>query len=122
MGFLKNSCEESPVRMVEVIMVVIAAVIMAGETVTPQIQPPTNSATGGPPCPKCGSATNPGGRYCAQCGTALVPSNCVDCNANLSPGTKFCPNCCKAHSHCTVPGRFIRLIVCNVSCHFVNDL
>ena len=23
--------------------------------------PPTNSATGGPPCPKCGSATNPGG-------------------------------------------------------------
>ncbi len=37
-----------------------------------------------------------GGRYCAQCGTALVPSNCVDCNANLSPGTKFCPNCGKA--------------------------
>jgi len=40
MGFFENSCEESPVRMVEVIMVVIAAVIMAGETVTPQIQPP----------------------------------------------------------------------------------
>ncbi|RIX44653.1 MAG: zinc ribbon domain-containing protein [Rhodocyclales bacterium GT-UBC] len=58
--------------------------------------PPTHSTTGGPSCPKCGFATNPGGRYCAQCGTALVPGNCVDCNANLAPGTKFCPNCGKS--------------------------
>ena len=57
---------------------------------------PTNSTTGGRPCPKCGSATNLGGRYCTQCGAALVPGNCVDCNANLAPGTKFCPNCGKA--------------------------
>ena len=37
--FLKNSCEESPVRMAEIIMAVIGtAGIMAGEIVIPQIQ------------------------------------------------------------------------------------
>ncbi|MCK5886042.1 MAG: zinc ribbon domain-containing protein [Alcanivorax sp.] len=47
-------------------------------------------------CPKCGSATTPGGRYCAQCGTSLASSNCTNCSANLAPGSKFCPSCGKA--------------------------
>ncbi|WP_434513830.1 zinc ribbon domain-containing protein [Dechloromonas sp. ARDL1] len=47
-------------------------------------------------CPKCGSATAPEGRYCAQCGTNLAPGNCASCNASLAPGSKFCPSCGKA--------------------------
>ena len=84
--------------MAEIIMAVNGtADIMAGGIVIPQIQRHPPIAL--PVAPHARSAAQRptlGGRYCAQCGTALVPSNCVDCNANLAPGTKFCPNCGKA--------------------------
>jgi RNA polymerase subunit RPABC4/transcription elongation factor Spt4 len=67
-----------------------------GNSYPSNLAPANNGAVGSQGCPKCGSMTHSGERYCSQCGTALTPRNCADCNANITPGTKFCPNCGKA--------------------------
>src|SRR5579864_5829766 len=45
-------------------------------------------------CGKCG-AKQPGGKFCADCGTPLVPQKkfCGGCGTELSGGAKFCANC-----------------------------
>ncbi|HLK38732.1 MAG TPA: SPFH domain-containing protein [Polyangiaceae bacterium] len=45
-------------------------------------------------CGKCG-AKQPGGKFCADCGTPLVPQRkfCSSCGTELSGGAKFCANC-----------------------------
>ena len=43
-------------------------------------------------CPACGTANEPGRKFCGECGTALaVP--CPACGASNSPSTKFCGEC-----------------------------
>src|SRR5258705_1997455 len=48
-------------------------------------------------CPKCGSANEPGARFCNDYGakmeTATQTVPCVQCAATLQDGTKFCNEC-----------------------------
>jgi membrane protease subunit (stomatin/prohibitin family) len=45
-------------------------------------------------CGKCG-AKQPGGKFCAECGSPLVPQRrfCSSCGTELVANAKFCPNC-----------------------------
>ena len=43
-------------------------------------------------CPRCGSATTPGQRFCAECGLALGRS-CPNCNTPYEGSPKFCAEC-----------------------------
>ncbi len=43
-------------------------------------------------CPRCGSSTRPGQRYCAECGLALSAA-CPNCGAPYEGTPKFCADC-----------------------------
>lgn len=48
----------------------------------------------GPKCPGCGFDTPAGARFCPNCGHKMEAApKCPKCEAELSPGAKFCPNC-----------------------------
>lgn len=43
-------------------------------------------------CPRCGSPTASGQRFCGSCGFALS-TNCPRCGTYVSPGDRFCESC-----------------------------
>jgi class 3 adenylate cyclase/tetratricopeptide (TPR) repeat protein len=43
-------------------------------------------------CVACGTALQPGAKFCGECGTP-VAAGCRTCGAELAPGLKFCPEC-----------------------------
>ena len=43
-------------------------------------------------CPACGTANEPGRKFCGECGTALATA-CPTCGASNAPGVKFCGEC-----------------------------
>ncbi|HLX35857.1 MAG TPA: adenylate/guanylate cyclase domain-containing protein [Candidatus Limnocylindrales bacterium] len=43
-------------------------------------------------CPTCGSANDPGQRFCGNCGTALART-CSNCDAPYPEGRRFCGDC-----------------------------
>ncbi|MEK6280700.1 MAG: SPFH domain-containing protein [Acidobacteriota bacterium] len=49
------------------------------------------------PCPKCGNANLPGGKFCNECGAKMETAGqtvpCSKCGVQLQPGTKFCNEC-----------------------------
>jgi hypothetical protein len=47
------------------------------------------------PCPKCGSAVQPGFHFCPSCQYRLVPT-CDACGFALQPEFRCCPGCGKA--------------------------
>jgi len=59
------------------------------------------SGTASVACPKCGTPSDPGTKFCPECGETLVmakaeataPSACPKCGTVCAPGTKFCPEC-----------------------------
>ena len=44
------------------------------------------------PCPRCGAATNPGQKFCAECGLPLGRA-CPHCGAEYEGSPKFCAEC-----------------------------
>jgi membrane protease subunit (stomatin/prohibitin family) len=73
---------------------------MAGamtNAMNPQQAQGGGAATSTVSCPKCGSANNPGAKFCHDCGAQMqvqqqtVP--CVKCGAQLPEGAKFCNEC-----------------------------
>ena len=53
-------------------------------------------------CPACGSANEPGRKFCGECGTALS-SACPSCGTPNAPGVKFCGECGTALTASTSP-------------------
>ena len=43
-------------------------------------------------CPACGTANEPGRKFCGECGTPLAAA-CPTCGAMNGPGVKFCGEC-----------------------------
>ena len=43
-------------------------------------------------CPACGTANEPGRKFCGECGAALAAA-CPACGASNAPGVKFCGEC-----------------------------
>ena len=43
-------------------------------------------------CQACGTANEPGRKFCGECGTPLAVS-CPTCGAANAPGVKFCGEC-----------------------------
>jgi class 3 adenylate cyclase/tetratricopeptide (TPR) repeat protein/predicted nucleic acid-binding Zn ribbon protein len=43
-------------------------------------------------CPSCGTANQPGQRFCGECGTKLA-ATCPNCSAPIQPGQRFCGEC-----------------------------
>ena len=43
-------------------------------------------------CPACGTANEPGRKFCGECGTRLSAA-CPACGTSNAPGTKFCGEC-----------------------------
>ncbi|HEU0303604.1 MAG TPA: adenylate/guanylate cyclase domain-containing protein [Gaiellaceae bacterium] len=43
-------------------------------------------------CPSCGSANEPGRKFCGECGTSLALT-CPSCGSANTPGVKFCGEC-----------------------------
>ena len=43
-------------------------------------------------CPSCGSANEPGRKFCGECGTSLAQT-CPSCGSANAPGVKFCGEC-----------------------------
>ncbi len=43
-------------------------------------------------CPACGTANEPGRKFCGECGTRLSAA-CPACGTPNAPGTKFCGEC-----------------------------
>jgi class 3 adenylate cyclase/tetratricopeptide (TPR) repeat protein len=43
-------------------------------------------------CPTCGTANEPGRKFCGECGTRLA-ANCPNCGTANAPGTRFCGEC-----------------------------
>jgi len=43
-------------------------------------------------CPKCGTESLPGKRFCAECGSPL-PIQCPKCGVETLPNAKFCADC-----------------------------
>jgi predicted nucleic acid-binding Zn ribbon protein len=62
-------------------------------------------AGGAPACPVCGTAYQPGDRFCVRCGGSLPPGDqarsaplpaqrtCPSCGAALHEGDRFCAGC-----------------------------
>jgi membrane protease subunit (stomatin/prohibitin family) len=68
---------------------------MAGGLAPPAPPPPTFSPGGTQvTCGKCG-AKQPGGKFCAECGSPLVPQKrfCSGCGVELAASAKFCSSC-----------------------------
>jgi membrane protease subunit (stomatin/prohibitin family) len=68
---------------------------MAGGFAAPAAPPPTFSPGGTQAtCSKCGTK-QPGGKFCAECGSPLVPQRrfCSGCGLELAAGAKFCSSC-----------------------------
>jgi len=43
-------------------------------------------------CSKCGTASIPGKKFCAECGNPLS-NRCANCNSDNAPNAKFCADC-----------------------------
>ena len=43
-------------------------------------------------CSSCGSANEPGRKFCGECGTRLAVS-CPACGSSNTPGARFCGEC-----------------------------
>ena len=43
-------------------------------------------------CSNCGTANQPGAKFCLECGAELL-EGCANCGAQLPPGAKFCSAC-----------------------------
>ena len=43
-------------------------------------------------CPNCGTANEPGRKFCGECGTRLAVA-CASCGTANAPGTRFCGEC-----------------------------
>jgi len=43
-------------------------------------------------CSKCGTASIPGKKFCAECGSPLS-NRCSKCNSDNAPGARFCADC-----------------------------
>ena len=43
-------------------------------------------------CPTCGTANEPGRKFCGECGASLA-APCPTCGAANAPGVKFCGEC-----------------------------
>lgn len=60
---------------------------------------PVPAAPAGNVCPGCGTANNPGTRFCCNCGTKLeappapTPKFCTNCGAQIAEGMRFCGEC-----------------------------
>lgn len=44
-------------------------------------------------CPKCGTVSQAGVRFCPQCGTGMVAPQCTKCSAALATDARFCGAC-----------------------------
>jgi membrane protease subunit (stomatin/prohibitin family) len=74
-----------------------------GNALTPTLQPqpaqaptaPSGGATQpqGKACPKCGTMTVLGAKFCNECGTSLKPLACPKCGNAIQTGAKFCIEC-----------------------------
>jgi class 3 adenylate cyclase len=53
-------------------------------------------------CPACGTANEPGRKFCGECGTRLS-APCPACGTPNLPGTKFCGECGTALTDATAP-------------------
>lgn len=48
-------------------------------------------------CTKCGSAVQPGDKFCANCGAPVaVAAYCPNCGVQVTAGAAFCSNCGKS--------------------------
>ena len=62
----------------------------------PIVPPP---APAGIVCTACGTANNPGTKFCCNCGNKLeipappAPKTCPNCGATIAEGMKFCGEC-----------------------------
>jgi len=60
---------------------------------------PMQPTAAGPVCPDCGTANEPGTRFCCNCGTKIeppavpMPKFCVNCGAEIAAGMRFCGGC-----------------------------
>ncbi len=77
------------------------------QPVQPPVQQPAEplaeplSAPAGALCGNCGTALNPGAKFCRECGTPVpVPAPaapakrfCANCGRELASGARFCPEC-----------------------------
>jgi len=61
--------------------------------------PVAPAAPAGIVCTACGTANNPGTRFCCNCGNKLeipappAPKTCPNCGATIAEGMKFCGEC-----------------------------
>lgn len=61
----------------------------AGHTETPDL---SHAASAAPVCPKCGTASAPGDRFCRTCGRALA-AQCPSCGSSIGEADHFCRKC-----------------------------
>ena len=63
------------------------------------ITPAAPAAPAGIVCTACGTANNPGTKFCCNCGNKLeipappAPKTCPSCGATIAEGMKFCGEC-----------------------------
>lgn len=63
------------------------------------VAPATSAAPAGIVCTACGTANNPGTKFCCNCGNKLeipappAPRICPNCGATIADGMKFCGEC-----------------------------
>ena len=55
------------------------------------------------PCPRCGSDSKPGQKFCAECGLALSTA-CPNCGTPYEGTPKFCPECGHGLTHAGAAG------------------
>ena len=57
------------------------------------------AASAGAVCASCGTANNPGTKFCRNCGNKLhppaplAPKTCPDCGSAIAEGMRFCGDC-----------------------------
>ena len=63
------------------------------------VTPAAPAAPAGIICTACGTANNPGTKFCCNCGNKLeipappAPKTCPNCGATIAEGMKFCGEC-----------------------------
>ena len=63
------------------------------------VAPAAPAAPAGIVCTACGTANNPGTKFCCNCGNKLeipappMPRTCPNCGATIADGMKFCGEC-----------------------------